>query len=220
MNEAIEYLKEIVRHEPQLEAVCLPEITRLAKKALRLLAEPEKPVCEHAGCKICGHIFFASDMKEGLCRDCYAVEKPAKPCDTCGGSGYKWHDTFGPDNKPDSEPCPKGCPPKAKAKDVAVDSFICEKCKKPFWPDHIRNLGLNVKRCLKCQDKPKEDVAEFVARFRATCEVAHRDCNISEKQIQNVLSNTGILGLRVRLLEGTSAAKMGLEAADIIESMA
>ncbi len=65
--------------------------------------------------------------------------------------------------------------------------------------------------------KEHPSASEFTKRFRATCEVAYRDCNISEKQIQNVLNNTGLLGLRVRLLEGMSAAKDGLEACDRLD---
>ena len=56
-------------------------------------------------------------------------------------------------------------------------------------------------------------------RFRATCEVAYRDCKLEEKQIQNVLNNTSLLGIKVRLWEGVSAAKDGLEAIRRLEQL-
>jgi len=66
--------------------------------------------------------------------------------------------------------------------------------------------------------KQQPPVGEFTKIFRADCEVAIRDCDISEKQIQNVLNNTGLLGIKVRLSEGRRAGKQGLEACDRLDS--
>ena len=60
---------------------------------------------------------------------------------------------------------------------------------------------------------------EFAKKFRATCEVAYRDCKLEEKQIQTVLKNTGLLGVQVRLWEGVIAASDGLKACDRLEAV-
>ena len=75
--------------------------------------------------------------------------------------------------------------------------------------------------CPKCRNikqacQPSGD--DFVKSFKATCEVAYRDCNVNQKQIQTTLNNTGLLGIEVRLAEGAESASMGLEALSVITS--
>ena len=90
-----------------------------------------------------------------------------------------------------------------------------EVCKRRKWgkPDadgvveHIRS------------EADEKQAAELVRRFRPGCEVAYRDCKIDEQGLFNVLKNTGLLGVQVRLMDGAMAGKDGLEACDIIDSL-
>jgi len=60
---------------------------------------------------------------------------------------------------------------------------------------------------------------EFTKKFRASCKVTRESCDITEEQIQNVINNTGVLGLKVRYIEALVNAKEGLEACDRIDRL-
>lgn len=102
-------------------------------------------------------------------------------------------------------------------KALEVLSWCQENADEKWMVDHLMAVRIDLEQSLALL-KQQPTAGKFTKECRAHCEVAYRGCEINQEQIQNVIKNTGLLGIEVRLAEGMLAAKKGIELCDRLDS--